>query len=167
MGIHDINESTNPMNSGSEYGNKLIKHSIKTLGLGRGIVVDKDNNVICGNKVLKNAKQLGYNKIRVIETQGDELVVVKRVDIGANTKIGLEMALVDNLACLENIEWDAKTILSNMHTTWGFDPRNWGGDGCIVQEIKIEDLLSQQVIQNPPKTKDRTFSEVYQQSLFD
>lgn len=74
---------------------KLINKSLSECGAGRSILVDRDNVVIAGNGVYEQAKELGL-QVRVIESDGKELIVVKRTDItSADTKRKL-LALADN-----------------------------------------------------------------------
>jgi len=50
------------------------------LGVGRSIVVDSEGVVIGGNAVYEEAVKQGI-PIREVKTKGDELVVVRRVDL--------------------------------------------------------------------------------------
>ena len=79
----------------SAKGKELLRKSLKELGAARSIVVDRDNNVIAGHGTVQAAKEIDLTKTRVIETTGDELVVVRRMDIGPDD---LEKRMALNLA---------------------------------------------------------------------
>ena len=166
MEINEIIPNTNPMNKGSDYGNDMIFHSIKLLGLGRSIVVDKNNIVISGDKVLNQCKKIGIKKLHVIETTGDTLIVVKRIDVKSTDKTGLLLSLVDNLSNAENLDWNADNVENNMNTNLGFNPIEWGGDACCVKDLEIETLLNENVVKSNPKTP-KDFKEPIQLSLFE
>ena len=73
--VIDINELTQDQhnfNKGTTKGKKLMNKSFKELGAGRSILIDKDNNIIAGNKTQLAAIEAGIKKVRVIETTGDE-----------------------------------------------------------------------------------------------
>lgn len=54
--------------------------SLTRLGAGRSIVADKNGVVIAGNKTLQAAEAQGI-PVRIVETDGKELVVVQRTDL--------------------------------------------------------------------------------------
>lgn len=74
---------------------ELIKNSLKDLGAGRSIVLDNDNVVVAGNGVYEQAKQLGL-KVRIIETDGTELVAIKRTDLQTEDEKRKLLAIADN-----------------------------------------------------------------------
>lgn len=153
-------------NKGTRFGDGLIRHSIQELGCGRSILVDKDGVVLCGNDVYRIAKELG-KKIIVVETDGDVLVAVKRTDLSASDKKGMEIALVDNLSQEKNLEWDTDAVLSSVEDVLSFDPRKWGGHECLVRELKLENLFKEDVVPNTKKADDSVFVANRQLLLFD
>jgi DNA modification methylase len=77
-------------------GNKAaIKNSLAELGAGRSILLDKDDVLIAGNGVYEQAKAMGL-PIRVIETDGSELVAVKRTDLSTDDEKRIALAIADN-----------------------------------------------------------------------
>lgn len=159
-----VNE--NRYNRGTKYGNGLIQYSLKKLGCARSIVSDKDDNIICGNDVFLAAKELGI-KIVTIDTVGDVLICVRRMDISINDTKGKEIAIVDNLAQTKNLSWDTNNVISDMEKNPNFDPRVWGGYECVVKELSLEDLFNQeqQTVLQPQKSED--FIVPVQLTLFD
>ncbi len=75
----------------------LINKSLKELGAGRSILIDGEDYVIAGNGVYQEAEANGI-KIKIIETDGTELIAIKRTDLKYNDKKRKELAIVDNAA---------------------------------------------------------------------
>lgn len=83
---------------------EAIARSLRDLGAGRSIVVDSDGVIVAGNGVYEQAHVLGI-PVRVIETAGDELVVVHRTDLSTDDDRRKALALADNRLG-ELSEWD-------------------------------------------------------------
>lgn len=146
----------------------LLDDSIKMLGLARSIVVDNANNVICGHKVVEACTRLGINKAHVIETEGDELIIVKRKDVVPGTKKFYELSLVDNLLASKLLDWDSDEILQTMYTNLSFDARRWGGFECLTKELDIEQFLREETVRQTRSTKqENANSEANTLSLFE
>lgn len=162
--LHDIGS----FNKGNNAASKLLSQSVFSFGCGRSILVDSQNNIISGTKIANAATSSGIRKARIIETTGDELIVVKRTDINARTKKGYELSLVDNLAHDKNLNWDADALYSAMQETLSFNPRDWGGHSCLVKELNIEELLKDDVEKkrNASKQNGEIRLDVQQYSLF-
>ena len=96
--IDSLQQDTRNFNLGTEQGQQLMEKSFSELGAGRSILVDKNGNIIAGNKSQKAAKAAGIKKVRIIETTGDELVAVKRTDIDIDSAEGRKMASVRHLS---------------------------------------------------------------------
>lgn len=58
----------------------MIRRSLEECGAGRSILIDNENTAVAGNGVLEQAEKLGI-PIRVIESDGSELIAVKRTDL--------------------------------------------------------------------------------------
>lgn len=112
-------------NRGTEFGERLMDNSLRKFGLGRSVLVDKNNRIIAGNKTVEKAVELGFEKAIVVETSGEQLVVVKRKDIDLDSEMGREMALADNATSAANLEWDADTI-QQAQAEFGLDIDSWG-----------------------------------------
>ena len=63
-----------------EKNKKLIAKSLKECGAGRSIVIDADGEIIAGNGIYE-AAQKAKIPVREVETDGTELVVVRRTDL--------------------------------------------------------------------------------------
>lgn len=73
----------------------LIKKSLEECGAGRSIVIDNENNIIAGNGIYSQAQLLGM-PTKVVETDGSELVVVKRTDLSTEDDKRKQLAVMDN-----------------------------------------------------------------------
>ena len=102
----------------------LIQESLQRFGAARSIVIDEDGRILAGNGTVEGAKAAGISKVRIIETEGDEIVAVRRTGLTEEQKIGL--ALADNRTS-DLSEWDGLKLqqLSETHdvTPW-FEPED-------------------------------------------
>lgn len=87
-----------------EENKRIIKKSLEELGAGRSIVIDAEGEIIAGNGVFEQAQELGI-KTKIVETDGSELVVVKRTDLATGDEKRRKLALADNVAS-DLSEWD-------------------------------------------------------------
>jgi hypothetical protein len=159
---------SNTFNKGKRYLH-LLSESIKSLGLARSIVVDKENNILCGTKTAQMCYDLGFKRAKIIETNGDELIIIKRVDVEADSTKACEISLTDNLIASKNLDWNVDSVLENMDRHYSFDARKYEGYECIVKELDIEQFLKDEVlrqskIQKKPKPSPLSNNNL---SLFD
>lgn len=124
INIEELAQDTHNFNKGTDEGRALMERSLNELGAGRSILIDKDNNIIAGNKTQEAAIKAGIKKVRVIETTGDELVAVKRTDVDIDSAKGRELALLDNLTTQVNLNWD-EVELQNMADEYNIDMNEW------------------------------------------
>lgn len=73
----------------------LIKKSLEECGTGRSILVDKDGEIIAGNGVYAEASKLKI-PVKVIETDGSELIAIKRTDLATDDEKRKQLAVMDN-----------------------------------------------------------------------
>ena len=125
--IEELKFDDHNFNKHTEEGKKLLAKSLQHHKFGRSILVDKDNNIIAGNGIVETAKNLGMDKIKVVETTGEELVVVKRTDVDINTKEGREMALADNATSAADLSWNEEE-LALAEQMWNVDVNEWNVD---------------------------------------
>lgn len=129
-------------NKGTEYGEHLIDQSIRKFGLGRSILLDRNNRIIAGNKTAGKAVELGFENVLVVETDGNTLVAVKRNDIDLDSAEGRELALADNATSEANLEWD-NGLIAEAAQDFGFIPEEWG--------VSVEELSEQEEQEEPKK----------------
>lgn len=95
----------------SDDNKSLIRKSLEQYGAGRSVVVDADDELIAGNGVYEQAEAMGI-PTRVIETDGTELVVVKRTDLHTDDEKRKGLAMADN-ATSDKVEWDFDALREN------------------------------------------------------
>jgi len=74
---------------------QAIFDSLRELGAGRSILIDNADSAIGGNGVLEQAEKLGI-PIRVVESDGSELIAVKRTDLAPDDPKRKALAIADN-----------------------------------------------------------------------
>lgn len=97
-------------NKHTEFGMSLLEKSLRENGAGRSILIDKDNNIIAGNGVVEAAGSVGLEKVKIVETDGTEIIAVKRTDVRLDSKQGRKMALADNSTAKADLEWDEENL---------------------------------------------------------
>ena len=108
--LADLTPDSRNLNKGTERGSGFIEKSLRNYGAGRSILADKHGNIVAGNKTAEACGAIGLDKIRVIESDGTELIVVKRMDLDINSKAGRELAIADNRAGQISLEWDVPQL---------------------------------------------------------
>ena len=81
----------------NERNKQVIADSLKELGAGRSILIDSSNTAIAGNGVLEQAEKLGI-PVRIIESNGSELIAVKRIDLSPDDPKRKALSIADNRA---------------------------------------------------------------------
>lgn len=122
-------------NKGTEYGQHLIEESLRKFGAGRSILLDKNNRIIAGNKTIENAVNVGLDNVIIVETDGNQIVAVKRKDIDLDSAKGRELALADNATGKANLAWDMDLIEQEAER-FDIDPEDWG---ISMEEPEIEE----------------------------
>ncbi len=107
-------------------GKNLIQESLSRYGAARSIVIDESNRVLAGNGTIEAAAATGIDRVRIIETDGDEIIAVRRTGLTEESKVGL--ALADNRTS-ELAEWD-KEMLSTLSSEHKIDP--WFDDDTLL-----------------------------------
>lgn len=104
-------------NQGTERGQYMVDKSIEKLGAGRSILIDRDNEVIAGNKTLQALADAGYTELLVVETDGKQAVAVKRTDMDLDDAStgARELAYSDNRASELGLAWDAAQLLADVN----------------------------------------------------
>lgn len=138
--IKDLKFDQHNFNDHTEFGMSLLEKSLREYGAGRSILIDKNNNIIAGNGIVEAAAQAGIEKVRIVETQGDELVAVKRTDTDLYTEFGEGMAFVDNQTSSVDLSWNEDNIREFFSEE---DLRKWGGQDILGSEVdwdKVKEL---------------------------
>ena len=127
--LTDFRPDPKNLNKGTERGNYALERSLRDYGFARPVVADKDGTILAGNHAFEKAGEIGLKKIRVIETDGDEIIVHKRTDLDANTAKARMVALADNRTTEINLAWDAGEFRDLLQETQ--DVKNFFADSEI------------------------------------
>jgi hypothetical protein len=109
--LADLHFDDRNANQGTPRGMGSLERSLQRLGLGRSILVDKDNRIIAGNKTAEKAGEQGVaQKVRFIDTDGTELIAVRRTDLSLDDPKARELAVADKRVAELNLEWDPEVM---------------------------------------------------------
>lgn len=111
----------------SERNKQLINKSLKDLGAGRSILIDNQNEIIAGNGVFEQARELNI-PIKVIETDGSELIAIKRNDLSTEDDKRKRLSIMDNSAS-DSSEFDFELLSEDFNQS-----------ELLEMGINIEDL---------------------------
>lgn len=116
MNINDLSPDVRNANKGTVRGLAMVEASLREVGAGRSIVVDREGRVIAGNKTLQSAADIGL-EIQVVHTNGERLVVVQRddLDLSDDTGPARKLAYLDNQASNVGLAWDAEVLLADLN----------------------------------------------------
>jgi DNA modification methylase len=130
---------------------KLISESLQRYGAARSIVIDENNRILAGNGTIEGAKAAGIKNLRIIETDGDEIIAVRRTGLTEDQKVGL--ALADNRTS-DLSDWDKDMLqqLSDEHdlAPW-FDADDLSEILGTVEEVPAEGLTDADDVPEAPE----------------
>src|SRR5262245_35968948 len=86
---------------------KMIADGLLAVGPARSIVIDENDVILAGEGVTSAARAVGFQKVRIVEADGEELIAVRRRNLSADQKRSL--ALFDNRAS-ELSEWNYQQL---------------------------------------------------------
>ena len=121
----------------------IIDKSLKELGAGRSILIDSENEIIAGNGVFEQAEKQNI-KIKIVETDGTELIAVKRTDLKTNDKKRKKLALIDNHST-DTSNFDFEVINVDFEEV---ELEEWGVEESL---INLDNIKSNEDRQMPDK----------------
>ncbi len=128
-----------------EQNKRIIHKSLVECGAGRSILIDKDDCIIAGNGVYEQAQCLGI-PVRIIETDGNELIAVKRNDLTTNDNRRKLLALADNHASDTSI-FNDQIVLDNFSVeeleAWEFSVNAEGLDIDLTKDLQQGAFVNQ------------------------
>jgi DNA modification methylase len=112
--ITDLTPDAQNANAGTKRGRDLLETSLDKYGAGRSVLVDKHGRVIAGNKTHEAAVD-AQMPIRVIQSDGHELIVHQRTDLDLETDPrARELAYMDNRASEVGLSWDEAQLKADL-----------------------------------------------------
>ena len=125
----------------------LIKKSLEKFGAGRSIVVDAEGEIIGGNGVYEQAQKLGL-KTKIVETDGSELVVVKRTDLKTDDEKRKALAVMDN-STSDTSEFDLELLTADFSVDELSDFGIELPEEEEEQEVEVPDVLEKEDSDKP------------------
>lgn len=136
MQIKDLKQDKRNYRKHNQQNLDLIKKSVSEVGLGRSVVIDNENEIVCGNGLVSTLDK--NTPIKVIETDGTELVVVKRTDLNTNDEKRKQLAIMDN-STSDSSSFDLDSLQADFDVE---QLQDWGLD------VEFESLEEQEVIED-------------------
>ena len=131
----------------NERNKKLIRKSLEECGTGRSIIVDSNNEIIAGNGVYEQAEAMNI-PVKVIETDGTELIAVKRTDLNTDDDKRTKLAILDN-STADTSEMDYALLQKDFELVdlmnMGIDAVNLNIDGNVSNTDDIFDNLPDEI----------------------
>lgn len=157
--IRDIIPDDHNFNKGTEKGREMIEKSFRELGAGRSILLDKNNRIIAGNKSQQAAIATGITKVRIVDTDGDEIVAVRRRDVDLDSKVGRELAFADNATQQVSLAWDEAELQAVQADVEGFDIDDFGFDIEDLPQLSESDQAKEYVRKRTQWGKAKDYEE--------
>lgn len=158
--VADLKQDERNYRKHSDTNKKRIKKSIDECGLGRSVVIDADGILVAGNGVSQCLPE--DTPIRVIETDGSELVVVKRTDLHYDDERRKKLALADN-ATSDNVEWDFEAIEAD---EWSPEAlADWGVQRTNTD--RLSELNFESIYYEPQKRPHLRLQDCIDTSMYD
>jgi DNA modification methylase len=108
--LADLTPDPRNANRGTLRGLQALDRSLRELGAGRAIMIDRAGRIIAGNKTAARAQALGL-PLRVVPTDGRHLIAVQRCDLDLLTDArARDLALADNRVAELDLEWDVERL---------------------------------------------------------
>lgn len=102
-------------NKGTVRGRAMLDRSLRKLGAGRSVVLDKHLTIIGGNKTVEAAADIDLEDVILVHTDGKRLVAVVRDDLDLEQDAAArELAYADNRVAEVGLAWDADAITIDM-----------------------------------------------------
>lgn len=128
----------------SETNKRRIKQSLDAVGAGRSVLADADGIIRAGNGVFA---EWGDKPVKIVETDGTELVVVQRTDLRG--KDAVRAAALDNIAADSSAyDYDAK-ILAEI-----------AKDDALVAALAKEDAKLAELLRGEAKQEPKDAGEL-------
>lgn len=144
MNINELVFDKKNYNKGTEQGDKLLEKSITKFGFRQAAIVDKNGNIVAGNKRIAKAGELGIEDVNIVKGDPNKITAIQYDDFDLeNDKKTKEYALADNQVAKINIELDSDIIVDDLGVEvandWHIDNDNFNVDEPI--EIKAKELM--------------------------
>jgi hypothetical protein len=137
MKISDLHPDKKNARRRNARASRTIEHSLKELGAGRSIVIDKHGQIIAGNGVIENAGKAGITEVEVVQSDGSKIIAVQRMDLDLDSPKARQLAVADNRTA-ELAEWDPN-ILAGFSTELNLEPYFTTKELTALKVLPVDD----------------------------
>lgn len=128
----------NPRKRG-QRAERVLVASLQEVGAARSIVIDEDGNILAGNGTVQAAAELGMDRVKVIDADGETIVAVRRTGLSEEQK--RRLSVLDNRTG-ELADWDTDTlaalVVDGLDITDLWAPDEWEALlGSLPDEAKV------------------------------
>ena len=124
--LTDFLPDSHNANAGTERGRYMVGQSIQAVGAGRSLVADKNGVIVAGNKTQEALVDSGIDDAIVVETDGKQIVIVKRTDFDLADENpnnpARQYAYYDNRAGEVGLSWDVEVMQVDAAAGFDFEP---------------------------------------------
>lgn len=110
LALDDLHADPENRRHRTPRGAAMLVDALHQVGAGRSIVIDEANHILAGNGVVEAAALAGITGVRVVDTDGSELVAVRRRDLTPEQK--RQLAMYDNRTG-ELAEWNPQQLAAD------------------------------------------------------
>jgi hypothetical protein len=122
MKLSELVQDPANANAGTLRGKTAVEVSLASCGAGRSIVTDKNGVILAGNKTAAAAQLAGLNQeVILVDSDGSQLVVVRRTDLDASDTKAKTLAVADNRTAEIGLEWNP-AVLKDLSTVLNLQP---------------------------------------------
>jgi len=161
-GIEDLQPDAHNANQHSERGRYMVEQSIRTTGAGRSIVADANGIVLAGNLTLEVAEALDL-PVKVVQTQGDTLVVVQRTDLDLSNDEGdraRRHAWHDNRDAEVSINLDVEIFAADLEAGIDLSDMFHDDEKNAMLEEAADELLEEDTLEPEKDIKAEQLAEL-------
>jgi len=137
----------------TEKNISMLIDGVHEVGMGRSVLIDEDGELIAGNGVVEAATAAGITKVRVVDTDGSEIIAVRRKDLKGKKKV--RMALLDNRSQEVGGGWNTDVLKDLLHEDENSLKGLWGEDELTYllekEQLDPNDPISPESEKNKPQ----------------
>ena len=153
-----IKRDPNNIRIHTQESSAAVNKSLKDLGAGRSILIDADNTIIGGEGVMSEAEKLGI-KVRVIDTDGSELIAVRRKDLKFSDPKRKALAIADN-RCQDLSKFDTAKVAGAFMECADFMDAT-GFSESDIQQFQVFDDVMADLVENNFSNAVKGLSEIF------
>jgi hypothetical protein len=151
---------------GTVRGAQVVQRSLEEYGAGRGVLADRNNTLIAGNKTVTKARELGL-RVKMVDVAPDEILVGRRLDLDLSgtteeQRKARGLALMDNASALADIKLDPQTVVSQLRRL----DIKLENTGITEEAFKRFEAKAETLDKEHAKTQEAMAEDNHEQGLF-